>query len=179
MNLNELNGTYRAKAVESGLGKAKTGTEQVAVLFELLDHAGTRITWYGYFTDKAFEQTVKGLRACGWQGSDPTELENFATSGMGAEVELVIEQETAIDAQGNNTGTRARVRWVNVPGSGGIGLSAKLSPDESKSFAQRMKAKILAAEQGKPKTNGAPRSSPPRSLTGEPPPHTDTDRPPF
>lgn len=175
MNINELNGKYRARAVESGIGKASTGTEQVAVLFELPDE-NLRITWYGYFSDKAYEQTVKGLRACGWTGSDPTELDNFATSGLGAnEVELVIEQETAIDAQGNQNGTRARVRWVNVPGAGGIGLKAKLAPDEAKSFAARMKAKILALEQGKPK------ASPPRSPSrqADPPPHTDSDRPPF
>jgi hypothetical protein len=174
MNINELNGTYRARAVESGLGKASTGTEQVAVLFELLDENGLRITWYGYFSDKAYEQTVKALRACGWQGADPTELDTFATSGLGSnEVELVIEQETAIDAQGNAKGTRAKVRWVNVPGAGGIGLKSKLAPDEAKSFAARMKAKILALEHGKPKVNGSPSRQP------EPPPHGDSDRPPF
>jgi hypothetical protein len=174
MSLNELNGKYRARAVESGLGKASTGTEQVAVKFQLLDE-NLSIVWYGYFSDKTYERTVESLRSCGWKGSDPTELDNFATSGLGAEeVELVIEQETSIDQSGGQ-GTRARVRWVNKPGAGGIGLKAKMEPDEAKSFAARMKAKILAMEQGKPK------ASPPRSPSRqpEPPPHTDSDRPPF
>jgi hypothetical protein len=61
------------------------------------------------------------------------------------------------------------VRWVNVPGS--VGLKARLSPEETKSFAQRMKAKILAMEQGKPKAS--------TSRAPEPPPHTDSDMPPF
>ena len=119
MNLSELNGKYRARAVDSGLGKAKTGTEQVAVNFELIGDGaekGLHITWYGYFTDKAYEMAVKALRACGWQGSDPTELDSFAASGLGAnEVELDIEQETSTDPQGQST-TRARVKWVNAPG---------------------------------------------------------------
>lgn len=175
MNLSELHGKYRARAVDSGLGKASTGTEQVAVNFELTGDGpekGLRITWYGYFTDKAYEMAVKALRAMGWTGSDPTELDAFATSGLATnEVELDIEQETSIDPKSNQSNTRARVKWVNALGAGGIGLATRLAPDEAKSFAARMKAKILALEQGKPKANG--------SRPADPPPHTDSDRPPF
>lgn len=174
MNTSELNGQYRARAVDCGLGEASTGSEQVAVAFEIVeegDGLGSRIiTWYGYFTEKALEQTVRGLRAAGWKGTDISELASFETAGLTNEVVLVIEQES--DQQGV---MRARVRWVNTVGS--IAIKQRLDAVKTADLAKRLKGAILAIDnstkQPKPKSTAAPASS----RRPEPPPHTDSDMP--
>jgi hypothetical protein len=159
MNVNELNGTYRGRAVDGGLGKAGNGNEQVAISFELLGDGpekGLHVTWYGSFSEKAEEITFKALRACGFTGIDLTVIDNFATSGLNAnEVELVIEQEEY------NGKTQTKVKWVNA--TRGLALKTRLEPAEASSFAARMKAKLLAFDQanGAPKNNGAPARTPP------------------
>lgn len=135
-------GTYRARACAPGeaqLGYTAKGTEQIAVAFTLLQppFEGQCITWFGYFSDKATEQTVKALRACGWQGDDLNDL-----TGLDAnEVDLVIEEET--DDQGR---VRSRVRWVNRPGDGRVKLQNTMSPEQRKSFAARMRGNVKAAD---------------------------------
>lgn len=164
-------GTYRARARGGswGLGVTSTGKEQVGVLFDLLDLEGRSIPYYGYFTEKTFDRTIESLRLMGWQGSDLTEL-NTAAAGLDTnEVNLVIEHEAYEGV------VSAKVKWVNALGGGAI-LQQRLEGDQLKSFAQRMKAQILASAAGKPPAaNGAKRATPPRQP--EPPPHTDADIP--
>jgi len=70
-------GTYRARATEAEFGFTNTGTEQVAVLFEVVEDGefqGERITWFGFFTDATSERTIQALRVCGWAGDDLGDL---------------------------------------------------------------------------------------------------------
>lgn len=123
-------GTYKARGMDAALSTTKSGREQVGVRFELVDHPGETIIWYGYFTDGTFERTIKSLRACGWRGDDLSDL-----SGIGAmEVQIVVEHEEY------NGKTRAKVRWVNGAGSGGI--PNQLAADKAKSFAERMRESV-------------------------------------
>lgn len=130
-------GRHRARAVNAALGLTQKGAEQVGVQFELLDEPGGMITWYGYFTEKTMENTVKSLRTCGWDGEDLSDLRNIDAN----EVTLVIEHEA--DDKG---GTRAKVRWVND--AGGLAMKSQLAPDQAKAFGARMRSAVLAY--GKP-----------------------------
>lgn len=129
-------GTYIARAVSAELGETKAGNPQIAVEFD----TGTdgRITWFGYFTEKAQERTLQALRYCGWCGIDLTDLSGIDRN----DVELVVEHESY---EGK---TRAKVQWVNK--LGGIGLKSKMSPDKAAAFAARMKGAILAFDQKSP-----------------------------
>ena len=144
-------GKHRAKASDWGIGKAGTGTVQLGVEFDLLDLPGQSIGWYGYMTDKALKDTVKALRAMGWQGSDLSELADRGGALDANEVTLVVEHEQETDEQG--TGKideqgqplmRARVRWVNS--AGGVAMKNPLMGDDLKAFAATMRGKILALD---------------------------------
>lgn len=132
-------GIYRAKSVEGALGETKGGREQVAVKFRLLEVEGT-ITWYGYFTEKTTEGTIRSLRTAGWKGSDLTDLSDLTKEDV-PEVLLVVEHEN--DQQGN---PRAKVRWVN--NANGVGMKTTLAPDKAAAFAAKMKGTILAFDKG-------------------------------
>lgn len=164
-------GTYRAKAFEWTLTETKAGDGQAFVNFRFVDEemGGYEMGWFGSFkSDKSTEITLKALRACGWKGVDVLELER-ADCGLDANVvALVVEHE---EYEGK---VRARVRWVNE--IGGASRTTPLSPDKKQSFAARIKANILAFEMQNPKAPGA---KPGASRQQDPPPHTDTDAPPF
>lgn len=149
------NGTYPAIAIpeQSALGESSKGTPCVEVRFQFqgpADLYGQHIVWYGYLSENALKSTVKGLRACGWQGDN---LEDLSTIGA-KEVELVIENEE-FDGK-----TRAKVRWVNQPGGGAT--SVPLDPAKKKSIAAMLRNQIRATEAAdgtmpKPAARPAPR----------------------
>lgn len=157
-------GKYRAKAREWALGDASTGTKQIGISFDLLDHAPESITYYGFFTDAALEYTIANMRLCGWQGADLSDL-----SGLDArEVVLVIEHER--DPQGQ---IRAKVKYIN--GAGGLAMKTALDANGTKSFAAQMKAKILALDPSSAAKHAAVR----KPAADDAPPHNDADGPPF
>lgn len=121
---------YRARAIEGDYGKAGTGTEQVAILFDLEN--GERLTWYGFLSDKSIDRTLEALKACGVQ-----DLETLA--GLGSqEVEVEVEDD---EWDGK---PRRRVAFVNALGSGAIRMKEKLPEGARKAFAASMKGKWLA-----------------------------------
>jgi hypothetical protein len=130
-------GNYKGRAVTWGLGETSTGKEQIAIEFMTMDTAGVEgphINWFGYFSDAAFETTIKALRTCGWTGIDVSDL-----SGLDAnEVQLIVEHE---EYEGKK---RARVRWINPVG--GLTLKAPMSPEKTRKFAAEMKIRITALE---------------------------------
>lgn len=170
-------GKYRGKAKEWGIGKAGTGTVQVAIRFDLLDVVSEQgvcdsINYYGALSEAAYPFTVKALRACGWQGCDLTELENNGGGLDAQEVQLVVELE---DYNGE---TRAKVRWVNT--LGGLAMKDTLEGDSLKAFATQMKGKILALDPSSAKKVAANGRAPLRRATApveEPPPPGDNDIP--
>lgn len=131
------NGTYPAIAIpdQSALGESSTGTPCAEVMFQIqgpADYYGQTIVWYGYLSDAAIKSTLKGLRACGFQGEN---LDDLSTVGAN-QVELVIENE-----EYNGT-TRSKVRWVNQPG----GNRVLLDPSKKKSIAAQLRGQIRAIE---------------------------------
>lgn len=132
-------GRFRARAVEGAWGQSQSGTEQVAVMFEL--ESGSKMTWYGYLTEKTSERTMNSLIACG-----VSDLETLA--GLGDEdVEVVIEHETYNDK------TRAKIQWVNRLGSGGVAMKNKAEGSALKSMLKKHQGNFLKLQK---QAGGAP-----------------------
>lgn len=137
-------GTWTAHGVTAALGFTRDNNEQVGV--ELVfapdqdaDVDGRRLTWYGSFSEKAERFTLKTLRTLGWSSDDLSDL-----SGVDANpVEVVVVHEE--DRQGE---WRARIRFINPIGSGGVAMKTKMSEEQARAFAERMRGKVLAL--GKP-----------------------------
>lgn len=133
-------GRYNARAVDAKMGRTQTGKEQVGVLFEIMDpaeQAGTRITWYGYFTEKTVDRTLESLEHCGWNGNSLGAGDLDTARG---EVQIVIEHEA--DQKGEQ---RARVKWVNS--IGGLQLGEVLDEASIQKLNQQLKGKLLARKQ--------------------------------
>lgn len=111
-------------------GKAKTGTRQVLIHFEVIDgeHAGTVLPWFGYFTKDATQRTLESLRFCGWKGDDIQQL-----GALDQVVSIKVEHN---EYEGK---THARVAFVNRLGAGRVKLADPLSSDEMRQFAAMVK----------------------------------------
>jgi hypothetical protein len=133
-------GRWRARGCEAALGTAQSsGNTQVGVDLEILEgpSTGGHITWYGYFSDAAFEITMKALRCLGWEGIDLTDL-----SGIGRnEVLLTVDHEA--DEQTGEI--RVRAQWINP--LGGVVMGNRLDPAAAKVFAAQMRGRVLASDQ--------------------------------
>lgn len=105
-------GTYRARAIASGVGVSNTkSTPFVRIAFALLDREGQEIDWIAYVTDKTQERVAEDLRTLGYQGHDPEELHNRGPEDVAKllpnVVSIVVEEE---EWKGE---MRTRVRWIN------------------------------------------------------------------
>lgn len=129
-------GKFRAKAVEAKLGYASTGTEQVAVAFELLEghEVGQCVTWYGFFTERAETRTLESLRNAGWRGDDVSDLSSLGS----CECVLDIQLEDG----------RERVKWINAAGSGRVALKLEMTEQQKRAFAARLRGAAAAIPAG-------------------------------
>lgn len=140
-----ISGTFRARATSYAFGtSAKKETPQCAVMFEITDgpHAGKRVSWYGYFTEKTAERTVESLQHCGWQGDDVTAVD---LKDLANEVEIVVEAEPW-ESDSGASGVTSRVRWVNSPGRVAI---KPMAAGEQADFRDRMKGLVHGLKQKK------------------------------
>lgn len=153
--MNITAGKYVAKAVQAELGHAKTGSEMIAVLFEITEgeYTGQRITWWGYFTEKTAKRTVESLKYTGWRG----DWESW--DGLGTKrVELDVQEEA--DGQG---GVRMRVQWVNPVSI--IKKENAMSAPQRVAFASKMRGlvtQVLTGAEGAPPPAAPQRPSQPQ-----------------
>lgn len=157
-------GHYVATAKYSSLGKGEKG-EYIKLDFEVVepvDYQCEMVSWYGSFSfsrgkdgKTPFERTLETLRICGWKGNDLSDL-----SGMGDNSVSIN-----VDLNEYNGKMYPAVKWVNKPGE--TANKNALSVEQSMSFAERMKAKIIAIEAGKPPIRET------SSLTGRSVPESD------
>ncbi len=143
MNLPSI-GKHRARAVEAKVGKASTGTPQIAILFAVktpdgAQETGEEITGYLYLSDGAFQRTIEALRHCGWQGDDLSDLSSVGSQ----DCEIEVAEETY------NGSASLKVKWVNALGRGGVFLKEEMGPQELKAFAAQMRGKVRAVDGGK------------------------------
>ena len=131
--------TYKARGIDGYVDKAGTGTEYVAIKLRVTngDETDSEITWFGYFTDKTIDRTIESLRILGWRGDDLSDLAGITEN----EVEIVVRNE---EYEGQ---TRARVAFINRIG-GGVRLEKRMSAEDTRRFAARMKAKVAAVTAG-------------------------------
>lgn len=141
----------KAYAVATEQGTAKNGTEQIAVIFQIVDEDedgnrgslhGQRRVWYGFFTDKTADRTLESLQYCGWGSDELKDIINLDEEGCRRElpnmVELVIESETY------NGRTIEKVRWVNAIGESRSAIKNKADDREVQSLSARMKSRAAA-----------------------------------
>lgn len=127
-------GTYTATLVSHAITETKAGQPQAVAVFTLETSSGPqKITYYGSFSEKAAQYTIKNLITLGLKGNNPAgDLE------IGKQVELVINVET--DDQGK---TRARVSFINPIG----GARNAMDQDLAKAKLSALEAKVMAARQ--------------------------------
>lgn len=120
--------------------KGTTGVEIVFVIEPGEEHAGTRVKWIGWFTDKTQERTIESLRyaGCTFPGDDITNL-----AGLGSSVAQIV---VAPDKYG------PRVDWVNDPTKGGKPLDTPALT----SFAEQMKMAVQMAKRNGERAAEAP-----------------------
>jgi hypothetical protein len=129
-------GKYSAKAKTWTLGESSNGKEMLEVVFAITSpgpYQGMTITARLFFTEKTFDRTVESLRYMGWKGDDLAKIE-----GLTSEVEIDVGHE---EYQGE---TQVRVKWVNRLKGGGTAKA--LDAGKTKSFAERMKARVAMAD---------------------------------
>jgi hypothetical protein len=166
-------GKHNARAVGGVLGTTGKNSEQVGVEFVFTDdgpNAGKHITWYGYFSDKTIDRTIESLRYAGWKGTDLSDLSDLSAEDTPV-VQLVLELEDT------EKGPRVKVRWVNRGGSGGVAIKDKMDEGSAKSFAERMKAHVLAYDQQKGTPTRAAPAKPAAPKAPAPTPGSDIDVP--
>ena len=140
-------GDYRAKSIGAELGKSsKKGTDQITIRFSLLDFPQQTIDYRGYFSEAAFDITMRQLRAAGFKGDNLADLSSLAEE-VSPEVVLVVEHE---DYQGK---TYARVKFINDPT---VQVSRALDAGEAKAFAARMRGRIVAFDKSTSAETGSP-----------------------
>jgi hypothetical protein len=151
MTMYENQEKKRARAINAAVGRAGTGTHQIAIEFEYLDEQGG-ITYYGPLSDAAFPYTMKAIRAAGFEGDDLSDLSSL-TNETTPEVVLVIAPDTY------NGKTTLKVKFINS--AGGLAMKDALQGDDLKTFARRMKGQIVAFDRGADAPKAAPRRAPP------------------
>jgi hypothetical protein len=134
-------GKHRGRGVTAAMGKTEKGHPQVAVEFEFLDLPGTRLTWFGNFSETTvgedqkplYQITLESLYHCGWISGDLQDLAGIDQN----EVTLVVKHD---EYQGK---TRAKIAWVNKAGSG-VAMKNAMPSNELSAFAARMKGASMA-----------------------------------
>jgi len=127
-------GTYLATVLSHAIGETKKGDPQAVVSFSVKTGKGPqKITYYGSFSEKAMEYTIKNLITCGLKGNNPAgDLE------IGKEVELVIDIET-----GDDNKPRSKVKFINQVGS----VRNAIPQDLAKAKLSQLEGAVMAARQ--------------------------------
>jgi hypothetical protein len=109
-------GTYPAKPTRVneegpfarlGVSKQKK-SNQILIWFEITDgpYKGSKLPWFGYFTEDSAERTIDSLRLCGFTGQDIYDIENQTLDGS-----VLVQVENTV-YKGRN---QCRIAWVNDP----------------------------------------------------------------
>jgi hypothetical protein len=139
MSDNVQPGKYRAKAISGDLG-VKGERAFLYVDFQLTE-SGENVRWFGHPEGKgdSLGICVRALRACGWTGSDITDL-----SGLG---DNEVELDIVIDSyKGDGS---SKVNWVNAIGGAPRRSKEPSDPIDAKkkmAIAKRIAAQVEKME---------------------------------
>lgn len=142
-------GTWRGCATTYEWGWTSQDKEQLGVQLVFSPNQdpevdGRTLTWYASFSEKATKFTLKTLRTLGWQGDDLSDLSDIIDAN---EVDIVVAHEPDYNDPDQ---MRARVRFINPIGAGGIAMRNKMLPEQVAAFAARMRGEVLAAAKPAP-----------------------------
>ena len=163
-------GHYDARATSWTWEKSKnSGDTYLALIFTFgaPDENGNDRNWTCrgalFFGEKPdakgrmpWQKSMDVLRVMGLQGDDLNVIgENVGPIGEGA-VDIEVEHESYTGNDGNNR-VALKAKWINPPQSAKT-LTARNAPDagEKQAFAQKMQARIRAAEAQSRATGAAP-----------------------
>jgi hypothetical protein len=139
-------GVYKGKAIAGSVqyGTSSNNNAQIAIDFVTTDGAVATVVLP--FTANAAEYSVKKLRACGFEGNDPSNLVGIDRN----EVTLTLKYETY---QGEE-----RAKWDIM--AGGMKLNKPMTDQEKRKFAAEFRS--FFAANGSTQGNGAaaPRPAP-------------------
>lgn len=137
-----LAGTWPARAKEWDLGLAKSGNEQIAILFQITEgpHAGKHIQGYLSFAGGALDRTLESMRHCGWASDSLAEIDDLGNN----EIELVIEDEEYTTPEGELKWT-SKVKWVNRRSR--LTVKSPLTAAQRQAFAAKLRGKTVASKQ--------------------------------
>jgi hypothetical protein len=141
---NRLEGRFVGRstgAADVQFGHAKNGSEQIAVMVELLHEEleGRKVTWFGSFaTDESTKITMRTLRHLGWTCDDLTVLEGLGST----EVDVVIKYEEY------NGKEQMRVNIFSRDAR--VEMKNPMSEEQKRAFAARMKANAVLSRTSAP-----------------------------
>jgi len=163
-------GKYQARGVEGAAVVAKSGTEGISVIVEIVEgeHARRRLRWDGWLTEKTSQRTIESLRHMGWQGDMLDDLRGIDANI----VEIVVDHEER-EIEGELK-VFPKVEWVNRIGGGAkISDEARMPANAARSLAERFAAQARGVKAASPAPGSkpaAPTSAPaaPRNGGGAP-----------
>lgn len=142
----EKEGYFKAKGTRLDDGSfvnfalTKNGHTQVYVRFVITEGGepediGQSVAWFGSFSGKAAEYTIKGLRAMGLVGDDLADAVN-----------QVLDNEVSINVGASEFEGKVsyKVNFVNELQSGGIRQENRMQGEALKGFAAIMREKMRA-----------------------------------
>jgi len=90
-------GNYKGKATKAQLGETDAGTLQIAVdmALKLNDEPVGTMTTFLFFTDKSAVYSFERLRALGWKGNGPNDIDEKLEGIYDNEVSCTVEPPTA------------------------------------------------------------------------------------
>lgn len=124
----ENNSYHKARAIEGSeqFGESSTGSEQVAIDFELVD-GGHVVTSVLAFGGKAAAISLGRLRACGWAG--------------GATLAGISKNEVTLQAKYEEWNGETKLKWEIKDGGGGrFSFKEKLDEGRKASFMSKLNA---------------------------------------
>lgn len=133
-------GDYIARGVEARCDRTDGGTWYVEVLFEISDgdHAGTRLRWRGFASEKAWPYTYRQLRECGDVIRDNDIFDLGQVGDNEVRLKVIIDEYN--DRRFN------KVDFVNNL-TGAVLGQQKADASELEDFRRRMRGQIAALAQ--------------------------------
>lgn len=133
------NTNYPARVIDKKLGQSDSGSEFIALLFEVTEGEckGQKASGRLFFTEKTIERTLESLEYCGWNGYSIAELDGLGSK----EVEIVLDYEEYEGKQ------YLRVKWINKPR--GAQVKRELDRGGVLALDERIKGAMIARRQSR------------------------------
>ncbi len=144
----------RATATPISFGDSSKGNTQIAIEFQVEEHAeftGETITYIGTFADGSTEFVIEALLNAGWQGEDPSELDSVpGNQALPEQVSLACDVDTYNGKQ------QLKVGFVNKP-RGVFKFQQATEPGNLRALGARLRSTVqsIRAQGGRTRQAGS------------------------